>query len=234
MLTSSSRSVVLVSLAVALSLSGCAAPFLKRAANTPDPKPSKVVVAGFNVRFDDSGQQKGLLDAAVDAAQNSQLADFGTKATELSTQVLAQHGYEAAWDKARTEKLDLIQIQANSTSAALTGTWRHPESSHWTPATVDGLFTKPADIINKIKVDGQKEYFAFTELVIRDGGMFMKEPRVIVRTAIYDQDAKLVLDLQGIGEGESRFMFSDRSPKNLEVALGRGFESVKAIKEEAL
>lgn len=225
---------VLLSLAViALSVSGCAKPFIKRAANTPDPKPSPVMVAGMNVRFDSDGN-KGLVGAIVDASQNAQLEEFGKKATELSAAVLAQHGFTVAYDKTRSEKLDVIQIASNSTSAALTGSWRHPETSHMGPDNVENFLTKPVDIVSKITVAGQKEYFSFTALTIRDGGMFMKEPQVIVRTSVFDQDGKKVLDLQGIGYGESAFMFADRSPKNLTAALERGFESVKAVQEEAL
>ncbi|MFL5322223.1 MAG: hypothetical protein ACJ790_21375 [Myxococcaceae bacterium] len=222
-----SASLFVVAIA-ALTLTGCLSPYMKHAANTPDPKPSNALVAGFNIRFDSQGQ-KSLLDAAADVAQNSMLADFGKQATPMLATVLSDNGFTAAYDGPRAGKLDAIQLQSNSSVAALTGTWRHPDSSHWTPDTVDALFTKPADVIGKIKVDGQKEYFAFTEVVIRDKGMFFKEPYVVVRTTIYDQDAKKVLDLQGIGEGESRFFVADRSPKNLETALQRGFESIKTV-----
>lgn len=216
-------------------LTGCLSPWIKRAENAPDPKPSPVLVAGFNVRFDNSGQEKSLLDAAVDAAQNAQLAEFGTKATDMLAGVLAEHGYSATYDGPRSSRLDAIQLKSDSTTAALTGLWRHPDASHMGPDHVDSLFVKPSDVLAKIKsADGAKEYFAFVEVVIRDKGLFMKEPYVVVRTSIYDQDAKKLLDLQGIGEGESGFMFADRSPKNLELALQRGFESLKTAQPQAL
>lgn len=227
------RSAALSLAVTALALTGCAKPYLKQAANTPDPKPSNVVVAGFNVRVE-SNNDGSLLDAAADMAQNSMLADFGKEATPLLASALAERGYTATYDNARATKLDVIQLQSNSGVAALTGTWRHPDSSHWTPDAVDSLFVHPNDVISKIKVDGQKEYFAFTEVLIRDNGMFMKEPYVVVRTAIYDENARLVLDLRGLGYGESRFMIADRSPKNLEVALQRGFESLKTVPAEQL
>lgn len=218
---------------LSLALTGCMSPWLKRAPNTPDPKPAQVLLAGFSVRFADSGE-KSLLDAAVDAAQNAKLAEFGQQATALLTASLAEHGYTVAFDGPRSSRLDAIQLSSSSSTAALTGLWRHPDSSHQSPDTVDGLLVKPADVLSKIKVDGQKEFFAFAEVVIRDNGMFMKEPYVVVRTSVFDQDGKEVLDLQGLGAGESSFMFADRSPQNLKIALQRGFESLKTVEVQSL
>lgn len=224
----------LMVLSVALVFTGCIKPHLRHNASQPDPKPSNALVSGMTVRFDDGSQDKSLLDAAVDAAQNSKLEEFGKQATELLGAKLAEHGYNVTFDGPRSSKLDAIQLASSSTTAALTGLWRHPESSHWSPAQVEGLLTNPADVVGKIKVDGQKEYFAFAEVVIRDTGMFMKEPFVVVRTSVFDAAGVKVLDLQGIGSGESSFMFADRSPKNLEVALQRGFESLKTVQVEPL
>lgn len=227
------RSSLPLLLVAALSATGCLSPYLKRAADAPEPKPSPALVSGFVVHFDSNGEEKSLVGAAIDAAQNAGLDEFGKKATELLTAALEERGYTAAWDGPRSAKLDLIQISSNAGSAALTGQWRHPESSHWIPQAVDSLFTKPIDVISKIKGDG-KEYFAFADILIRDSGMILKEPWVVVRAVVYDQDAKKVLDLQGIGTGNSQVFVADRSPKNLEVALIKGFESLKAVKEEAL
>jgi hypothetical protein len=219
--------------AAALGASGCLSPYLKRAADVPEPKPSPALVSGFVVHFD-SSEEKSLVGAAIDAAQNAGLDEFGKKATDLLAAALAERGYTAAWDGPRTAKLDVIQIASNSGSAALTGQWRHPESSHWVPQAVDSLFVKPADVIAKIRGEEEKEYFAFADILIRDNGIILKEPWVVVRAVVYDQDARKVLDLQGVGSGESQVFLADRSPKNLEVALTRGFESLKAVQEEAL
>jgi hypothetical protein len=211
---------------------GCFSPYLKHAANTPDPKPANVLVAGFVVHFESAGE-KSALGAIVDAAQNAGLDDFGKKATPMLAETLAAHGYTATYDAQRAKKLDAVEIASNSGTAALTGQWRHPDASYWTPLMVDSLFVKPADIVGKIKTD-QKEFFAFTDVSIADGGMFFKEPIVIVRTAIYDQDAKKVLDLGGIGEGDSSFFVANRSPANLEAALKKAFGSVSTAAEQTL
>src|SRR5436305_1067026 len=97
------RAIPLFSAIVALALSACAAPYLKTAANQPDPKPSPALVAGLNVRFDNAGQDKGLIGAAVDAAQNSQLDEFGKKATDMLAAALADRGYTPAYDAPRSQ-----------------------------------------------------------------------------------------------------------------------------------
>jgi hypothetical protein len=226
-------SVLVVAMVASLSLTGCLSPYLKQASDAPAAKPSAALVTGLNVRFDSSGE-KSLVDAAVDAAQNARLEEFGKDATELLEKALAEHGYTPAYDGARTSKLDLIQLASSAGTAALTGTWRHPKTSHWSPDGVNSLFVKPGDVIGKITVNGQNEYFVFAEVIIRDTGMFMKSPFVVVRASIYDQTSRKVLDLQGLGEGDSRFMFADRSPINLRLALQRGFESLKAVPVQPL
>lgn len=228
------RAAVLSVAVLALAVSGCAKPWLKQDTKAPEPKPSNALVTGFSVRFDSGSQDKSLLEAAADAAQNAQLADFGKKATDLFVAALAERGYTATFDQNRTRPLDAIQLASNSGAAALTGMWRHPDASHWTPDTVDNWMQKPGDVITKVKAADGKEYYAFAEIVIRDQGMFFKEPFMVVRASVYDQDAKKVLDLQGIGEGESHFFMADRSPANLETALKRGFESLKTVQAEQL
>ena len=222
-------SLLVISLTAAFGLTGCLSPFLKQASNAPEQKPATALVSGFNIRVSSSEDA-----SLIDVAQNAGLAEFGQKATGLFETAIAEYGYTPAYDANRTSKLDLIQLASNAGSAALTGTWRHPKASHWAPDAVDSVFTKPGDVLGKIAVSGQKEYFAFAEVVIYNKGMFMKEPYVVVRASVYDQDARKVLDLRGIGEGDSRFMITDRSPANLQLALQRGFESLKAVKVEAL
>lgn len=195
-------------------MSSCLSPYLKRAADVPAEEPPPALVAGFLLHFNSNGQEKSLLDLAVDAAQNSALDDFGLKATPMLASALAERGYTGVFDKERSKKLDAIQLGSDSGTAALTGQWRHPESSYWTPSTVDSLFVKPADVISKIKGEAAPEYFAFADVSIQDGGLFLKEPHVVVRAVVYDQDARKVLDLQGIGMGASSLFFCDRSPKN--------------------
>jgi hypothetical protein len=222
-------SLLFVSMTAALSLTGCLSPYLKRASDVPASKPSTALVVGFNIRFDSSGEQ-----SLVDVAQNAGLDEFGENATGLLEAALAEYGYTPAYDGPRTAKLDAIQLESNATTAALTGTWRHPRTSHWSPGSVNSLFVKPGDVLRKLEVDGQNEYFLFAEICIRDKGMFMKEPYLVVRVSIYDQASRKVLDLQGIGEGDSRFMSTDRSPTNLQLSLQRGFESLKAVSVEPL
>jgi hypothetical protein len=219
---------------VVLATSGCFSPYLRKAPNTPEPAPSPALVSGLVVAFNDGGGQKSLLSAVVDTAQNSALEAFGKKATTMMETKLVEHGYTLAFDQARTRTLDAFQIKSDSTTAALTGQWRHPDASYWTPQMVESLFVKPADIVGKVKVDGQKEYFAFSSVSIWDGGNFFKEPWVTVRIAIFDQDAKKVLELGGVGQGESQFFFSDRGVPNLELALTRAFDQLKTVKLETL
>jgi len=229
------RFLPLMTVAVAaLFATGCMKPYLKVAPNTPDPRPSEALVSGFSVHHDDTHQEKSLLDAAVDAAQNAQLTDFGELATEMLKAALAERGYTATFDGPRTHRLDIIQIASNKTTAVLTGSWRHPDTSHWRPDALEGMFMKPMDVIGKIRVDGQKEFFVFADVSIRDYGLIMKEPYVVVRTSVWDQDGKKVLDLRGIGSGDSSFMWADRSPQNLQLALKRGFESLEAVEEQPL
>jgi hypothetical protein len=222
-------SLLVISLTAAFGLTGCLSPYLKQASNAPEQKPASALVTGFNIRVN-TGEEASL----IDVAQNAGLDEFGKKATGLFETAIAEYGYTPAYDANRTSKLDFIQIASNAGSAALTGTWRHPKASHWAPDAVDSLFTKPGDVLGKIVVSGQKEYFAFAEVVIYNKGMFIKEPYVVVRASIYDQDSRKVLDLRGIGEGDSSFMITNRSPENLQLALQRGFESLKAVKVESL
>ena len=95
---------------VAVFATGCMSPYLKRAPNTPEPSPSPALVTGFQVRVDSGNQEKSLLDAAVDAAQNSQLEEFGKQATKLLGEVLGTHGFTVAYDQQRTFKLDAMQL----------------------------------------------------------------------------------------------------------------------------
>jgi hypothetical protein len=219
---------------LALGASGCFTPYLKRAADAPDPKPSEALVGGFMVRFQDSGQNRDLLAAAVNAAQNAGLAEFGQKATTLHAEALAQWGYTVKYDGARATKLDLLQIESGAATSALTGTWRHPEASSWGPQMVESLFVKPVDIVGKLKDDAQKEYFVFTEITIQERGFVLKEPAVFVRTAIFDAGGRKVLDLAAVGAGNSSFLLADRSPPNLERALDAAFKGLAAVKEETL
>lgn len=232
---SSRASLVIVTLAIAATASGCLSPYLRRAPDVPPEKPSPALVSGLVVRFDAGAQQKSLVSMAIDSAQNAGLAEFGDKATSLLASALAERGYEVTYDRARTKELDTMQLSSNSATAALTGQWRHPEASYWTPDMVDSLFVKPADIVGKLNGDAAPTYFAFADVTIRDTGwFFIKEPTVVVRAVVYDRDARKVLDLQGIGQGDSTAFVADRSPQNLERALSRGFESLKTVQEEAL
>ncbi|MGA9525793.1 MAG: hypothetical protein WBV82_30320 [Myxococcaceae bacterium] len=213
---------------------GCMSPYLKRAPNTPDPKPSHALVTGFVVRFESFGQEKSGLEIAIDTAQNAQLDRFGQQATKLLTEVLISHGYTASFDGQRTFKLDAVRLASSSATAAITGQWRHPDASHWGPDEVDSLFVKPMHVIGKLRTDGRKEYFAFIDVAIHDSGFFMKEPQVIVRLSVFDNGGVEVLDLRGLGYGESQFMFANRSPQNLMLALERGFESLKTVEVQPL
>ena len=71
-------------------------------------------------------------------------------------------------------------------------------------------------------------------MAIADGGMFLKEPVVIVRAVIYDAASTKVLELGGIGAGTSSFMFADRSPTNLQAALQKAFDSLQTVAEQPL
>ena len=216
-----------------VAMTGCLSPFIKTAADQPAPKPSKALLAGMLVHVVDSGEKKGLAGGLIDAAQNAGLDEFGKRATEQLKTVMASRGYEIETDASRSHGLDAIEIRSDSTTSALTGAWRNPDASYWTPQTIDSLFVKPKDVLAKLNPQ-PKEYFTFTDVSIIDEGMFMKEPHVVIRAVVYDADAKKVLDLQGLGEGESTFFISNRSPDNLEKALTRAFDSLKAVKEEPL
>lgn len=223
-------------LALALVSTGCFSPYLKRSTTNPEPKPSPALVAGFVVHFNNNGGDKSVLEAAVDVAQNAGLEEFGRKASEMLAKALEKHGYTAAWDGPRSARLDAVQVESNAGMAALTGQWRHPDSSYWVPQTVDSLFVKPADLISKLTLPNAtgKEYYAFADVSIADGGMFLKEPVVIVRAVVYDAASTKVLDLGGIGSGASTFMIADRSPTNLQAALQKAFESLETVGEQPL
>lgn len=217
-----------------LGATGCFSPYLKRDPAAPEPNPSEAMVGGFVVRFQDSGKEKSAVEAVVSAAQNAGLAEFGQKAALLHAQALSRFGYTAKFDGARAKRLDLIQFDSNAITAALTGSWRHPDSSSWGPLMVDTLFVKPVDVVAKLKDDNQKEYFAFTEIVIVETGLFLKEPTVMLRTAIFDVSGRKVLDLGAMGAGAANLLFCDRSPKNLEAALDAAFKGLTIVKEEKL
>ena len=225
----------LFALVLALATTGCFSPYFKRASASPEPKPSPALVAGFVVHFNDN-TDKSVLSAAVDLAQNAGLDEFGRKASEMFAQAIEKHGYTAAWDGPRSARLDAVQISSNASTAALTGQWRHPDSSYWVPQTVDSLFMKPADLIAKVTLPDAtaKEYYAFADVAIADGGMFLKEPVVIVRAVIYDAASTKVVELGGIGSGTSSFMFADRSPNNLQAALQNAFDSLQTVAEQPL
>lgn len=96
---------------------GCLSPFLKRASDAPEPKPSDALVAGLVVRFDSGSEEKSMLGAAIDAAQNAQLETFGKRATEMLASKLAEHGYTAVYDGPRSSKLDAIRCSTCKASA---------------------------------------------------------------------------------------------------------------------
>lgn len=231
-LTTAVRNTALVAFVVAST--GCFTPYLRKAPNQPEPSPAPVLASGYVVRFNDGGAQKSLLSAALDVAQNSELEAFGKQATTLIEETLKTHGYNLVFDQARTRSLDAFQVKSDSTTAALTGQWRHPDASYWTPQMVDSLFVKPRDIVSKVAVEGQQEYFAFASVDIYDSGNFFKEPHVTVRIAIYNQDSRKVLDLGGTGEGESNLFVSNRGAQNLERALVQAFAQLKTVTLETL
>jgi hypothetical protein len=216
-------SLALVSL---VAITGCLSPFLKSAADTPQPKPSKALLAGMLVRNPGDA-------SLLRMAQNAGLEEFGKRATDQLQSTMAAHGYELTFDGPRTSALDAIQMHQDATTAALTGQWRHPQASYWTPQTVDSLFVKPKDMIAKLSPQ-DKEYFVFADVNVVDDGIILKDPRIVVRAVVYDATGKAVLDLQGLGEGESAFLFANHSPDNLNKALANAFDSVKALQEQPL
>jgi hypothetical protein len=127
-----------------------------------------------------------------------------------------------------------VQLAANSATAALTGGWRHPDASSWTPALMHSMFVQPPQMIGKIRGDAKDERFAFVSVDIQDTGMTMKEAQVVVRISVYGSDGQELLDLQGIGSGDSALFVANRSPGGLGVALERAFASVKAVTVQPL
>ena len=121
------RALLLSVVASVLLSSGCATMWMKQAPNTPDPRPSKAMVAGWTVHFDDPNAEmnggKSLVGAALDALQNSGLDDFGKKATEQLKLALALRGYDMTFDHERSKILDTVELQSSKGAAALTGMW---------------------------------------------------------------------------------------------------------------
>lgn len=231
-----SRATLALALTAVIASTGCFSPYLKRSSTNPEPKPSNALVAGFVVHFDDNNSEKSVLEAAVDVAQNAGLDEFGKNASGMLAKALEKHGYTATWDGPRSARLDAVQIKSDSTTAALTGQWRHPDSSYWVPQTVDSLFVKPADLIAKLTLPNAtgKEYYAFADVAIANSGLILKEPTVIVRAVVYDASSQKVLELGGIGQGSSSPFLADRSPTNLQKALENAFASLETVGEQPL
>lgn len=220
--------------ALVVTATGCFSPYIKKTPNQPDPNPSSALGAGYVVRFNDGGGQKSLLDAAVDAAQNAGLEEFGKAAQPKVEATLKDHGYTLTFNRERAKTLEAISLRSDATTAAFTGQWVHPDSTYWTPQYVDNLFTKPADFTTKLKVEGQHEYFAFVSIDIFDSGLLFKEPYIIIRTLIADENGKIVAELGGHGKGESSPFVTNRSPQNLERALDAALAEMKSVAVTAL
>lgn len=235
-LAASPRILRLIAIGIVVAATGCFWPYVRKAENEPQPAPSPTLALGLVVEFN-NGAFVGIVNVIVDALQNSELDRFGRGATTLIGTTLAAHGYLLAFDRERSRALNKYGSYGNrsdSTTVALTGKWAHPETSSWTPQSVDSLLVRPADIVRRIAVAGRVEYFAFASVSISDGGNIFKEPWVTVRISVYNQRAKKVLDLAGRGVGQSSFYFSNRSPPNLELALTRAFEQLETIAVEEL
>jgi hypothetical protein len=217
-----------VVLAVALLCAGCSSPFMKQAANTPNPRPSKVLVAGFALVLNIEPDENKL----IAYAQNSRLGEVGMKATELVTQLLVEQGYTPVYDPECATKLAMMPT--TGVISPLSGQWHHPATSALDPAAVDSLFVKPRQILRKLRVPNEKGYFAFVGIDIQDTGFIVREPTVVTRVTIWDQDSHKVLDVQGIGSGRSMPFASDRTVGNLTRAVTASVASVQGQAPEPL
>lgn len=211
---------------------GCFSPYLRRAAEPASP-PLEALTGGFVVVFEDSGGEKSALDAAVMIAQNASLESFGKSATEQLKPELAKRGFALTFDENRSAQLDMIRLGSDGAVAALTGIWRHPQSSMTRPMNVEGLLVKPADVLAKLSPKSG-EHFAFVEVSIRDQGLIWVEPGVVLRTVVYDAQGQKVLDLQGVGQGKGSLFFTDRSADNLREGLTRAVASLESVEPEML
>jgi hypothetical protein len=225
---------------------GCATTWLKKSPGSPEPKPSDALLTAMVVQLGrpSSSSSKSVSQAvvglAISAAQNAELAEFGTKATERLTAVLLEQGYALKTDGARTRPLDAVQAANSAVTSAVTGRWSHPDGSMWIPSYIDSLFVKPRDILAKVVQEGKKEYFSTTEIFIYDSGviwlcgLIWQFPVVQFHTVIYDEQSRKVLDMQGYGSGDGSLFIADHSKANLDKALTASFDSIRAVKEEPL
>ena len=207
---------------------GCLTPFVARKGSLPETRPAPALTSGFVVA--NANSERSVLDAVQDGG----LSEFGTGAVEPISAALAAKGYAIAFDKGRAKVLNAANITSDSTTTALTGAFHHPEASYWTPDLLGGPFVSAKDLIVKIRTDNADEFFAFVGVNIRQSGIIFKEPQVEVRVSVYDANGVKVLDLRGLGVGDSSPFIANRSPSNLKLGLSRAVASFQSLTEEAL
>ena len=234
-MTSSRVRIALITM-LALHTSGCLRPWLKRLENTPAVRPTPALLVGMVARFDGPGTLLDVAQAVSSIPTDTVLGDFGKYALGPLSTALDLHGYTLTFDQERVASIDALAIEPHLGASRLTPPWRHPETSAWTPDTVDALQTRVGLIswIRKNLDPLSVEYFAFVSLDINDVGNLFREPVVIARMTVYDASALKVLDVRGVGTGATSLLFADRSPANLRLAFDDAMASLMSVSAAAL
>ncbi|MDP2340628.1 MAG: hypothetical protein Q8O67_06710 [Deltaproteobacteria bacterium] len=217
--------VVVVAL-IAVAAGGCLKPWLKRLGTAPEARPTPALITGMVARFDGPA-------SLVDLAQKSGLDEFGRASVDPLRKAMELEGYTLTFDKARATALDGVPFQSEGTVLDFNGQWRHPDASSWAPDMVESPLVAPRELISMLKTE-DGEHFAFVGLDINDVGNIFREPIVIARVTVYDAAGVKVLDLRGIGTGNTSFLFADRSPANLRIAFDEAVASLATVTEEPL
>ncbi len=205
---------------------GCLRPWLRRLGNTPPAPPVPALIGGMVARFDGPW-------SLADLAESGGLDEFGRSTVDPLTRALAFQGYTLSFDKERAALLDDVAFDGDEPPPTA-AQWRHPEGSAWTPDRVESTPTLPRSLVNRLREHYDKEHYAFVGLDINDVGSLFREPIVIARITVYDDDATKVLDLRGIGTGKTSFLFANRSPENLRVAFDEAVASLATVSAEPL
>lgn len=218
---------------------GCATTYIKQTANVPESGSAPTLLASYTVKKQQQGEGS-VLDAAVDAAQNAQLEEFGNQAFKTVAERLAKRGFVLELEAPRARAIDVIQIDGGAALAAMTGFWKHPETSGVQTIELTNLIAGGANrkhFAGKLYEDGKQKYFAFVGVNVLDQESFFglwKSPEIRVHSVVISAEGQLVMESQGIGVGNGSLFFADRSPKNLLVAMEGAVAALEKAKVEEL
>ena len=213
-----------------LLLFACAKPFLKvKTDSLVVPAPTLMATASINTVDETQGS------SLFDMIQSKDFDDVGYHLTTESIKMLDKQGFQVYLDKEQAEKLSVVKGETadlgKSITTVLGGVWYSKETS--TMLMDNNTILLPpfrTSIVSKLNTEKENEHFVFVsaQLSETEHFLFLRNVHLLIDYVILNESGTVVFRARGIGDGESSFLFANKSKNSLKLAIDNAIKSIEA------